>query len=188
MTREVLGWREGDRAKMGGWGRTMESLEKGSLENSHWCCRTGVSVSHPDSTCPQWLAWKKQGTMETDEAVGDGVEGLTVGRGSQGLTWGCRSDGWKMTHHHHMTCCSHPMESTGPRPHLHLLAETQRGHTLVCSTTGGRMREGKGKGRNGMSVTLQSSGFNASFLSTIPQITGAVHSGMGVCDMRKGCI
>lgn len=125
--------------------------------------------------------------MEGDEAVGDEVGGcLTVGRGSQGLTWDCRSDDWKMTHHRHMTCCSHPMESMGPRPRLHPLVETQRGHTLVCSTTGEKM--GEEEGRKGRSLTLQSSGFSASLLSAIPQITGAVHSGMGVYDMRKGWI
>lgn len=90
--------------------------------------------------------------MERDEAVGDEVEGcLTVGRGSQGLTWDCRSDDWKMTHHRHMTCCSHPMESIGPRPRLHPLVETQRGHTLVCSTTGEKMGEEEGRrGKGGV--------------------------------------
>lgn len=112
------------------WGRTME--------NSHRCCRIGASVSRPDSTCPQWLAWKEQGTVERDEAMGvmDAVGGLTVGIGSRELTWGCHSADWRMTHHHHMTCCSRPTESMGPRPHPHPLVETQRGHTHVCSTTG----------------------------------------------------
>lgn len=58
------------RAMKGGWGRTMEDSEKGYLENSHQCCRIGASVSHPGSTCRQWLAWKEQWTVETDE-VGD---------------------------------------------------------------------------------------------------------------------
>lgn len=158
-----------------------------------WKTHIGVAGPVPPSLAqtvlpPNGWPGRSRGQWR-NEAVGDRVEGcLTVGKGSQGLTWGCRSDGWKMIHRHHMTCCSHPMESTGPRPHLHPLAETQRGHTLVCSTTGGRMREEKGKGRKGMSVTLQSSGFNASCLSTIPQIIGAVHSGMGECNMRKGWI
>lgn len=70
---------------MGGWSRTMESLEKGSLENSHWCCRTGASVSHPDSISPQWLAWKEQGSVEKDEAVGIGLRVVSpLGEGLKG--------------------------------------------------------------------------------------------------------
>lgn len=82
------------RVRKGGWNRTMEDSEKGYLENSHRCCRTGASVSRPDSTCLQWLAWEEQGTVKRDEPGGDlEVEGcFTTGRGSQGLTWGCRSD------------------------------------------------------------------------------------------------
>lgn len=146
-----------------------------------WRTHIGVAGPVPPSLAQTVLApngWPGRSRGQRREMrprVMDAVGGLTVGRGSRGLTWGCRSADWRTTHHHHTTCCSRPTESMGPRPHPHPLVETQRGHTRVCSTTGWK---GKGGGK-GVSVTLQSSEFNASSLSTIPQITGTVLSGIG---------